>query len=182
MNVRFGMDFVFLPRQEYEYHELHYRYTSDEYYKTQANESEDGFSFSFIREKLPEALYHDSYDTLYQPYWQNCSAYAAVENGEILGYIELEREEWNARLRITNLLIKEGHRRKGIGKFLIKRAEEIALNEDFRLIVLETQTCNVIAIDFYLACSFRFAGTNIFFYSNDDIGEKEVMIEMVKLL
>lgn len=176
------MEFVFLPKEQYEYHELHYTYASDEYYKAQLVQNKEKFTFDFVRKKLDKTYNHDSYDTLYQPYFQDCSAYAAVENGEILGYIELDREEWNMRLRITNLLVNEEFRGKGIGKFLVSKAQEIALGEDFRLLVLETQTCNTPAIDFYLSCGFSFAGTNLYFYSNVDIEEDEVMIEMVKLL
>ena len=47
---------------------------------------------------------------------------------------------------------------------------------------LETQNINVPAIDFYLRMGFTFCGTNLFFYSNDDVGENEVMIEMAFLL
>ena len=176
------MDFVFLPREKYEYHELHYTYTSDQYYKVDVRNSKGNFGFSFERVNLDIPYSHDSYDTLYQPYFADCEAYAAVENGEILGYIEIDREHWNSRLRITNLLVDEKHRGQGIGRFLVNEVSKIARCEDFRLIVLETQTCNTPAVDFYLSMGFTFAGTNLFFYSNVDIEEKEVMIEMVKFL
>ena len=95
--------------------------------------------------------------------------------------LELAREEWNNRLVITQLLVYPEKRGMGVGKRLVELAVEIAQKEDFRLITLETQTCNIPAIEFYKKCGFEFAGTNLHFYSNDDISENEVMIEMAML-
>ena len=95
--------------------------------------------------------------------------------------LELAREEWNNRLVITQLLVYPEKRGMGVGKRLVELAVEIAQKEDFRLITLETQTCNIPAIEFYKKCGFEFAGTNLHFYSNDDISENEVMIEMAYL-
>ena len=173
-----------LPREKYEDYVLHYTYTSDSHYKAQLVEDENGFSFNFKKEKLPEILNRDCYDTLFQPYWNDVSAYGVFEDeesAEPIAVLELAREEWNNRLVITQLLVDENQRGNGIGKMLIDKTVEIAKEEDFRLITLETQTCNIPAIEFYKKCGFSFAGTNLHFYSNDDISENEVMIEMVML-
>ena len=103
------------------------------------------------------------------------------ESEKIAGYLEFSRENWNDRLRITNLLVLEEFRGHGIGSFLINKAKSVAESENRRIIVLETQSCNVPAIDFYLKHGFVFAGTNLYFYSNCDIAEDEVMIEMAYL-
>ncbi len=173
-----------LPREKYEDYVLHYTYTSDSHYKAQLVEDENGFSFNFKKEKLPEILNRDCYDTLFQPYWNDVSAYGVFEDEEStepIAVLELAREEWNNRLVITQLLVNEEQRGSGIGRLLIDKTVEIAKEEDFRLITLETQTCNIPAIEFYKKCGFSFAGTNLHFYSNDDISENEVMIEMVML-
>ena len=60
--------------------------------------------------------------------------------------------------------------------------KDFAVKEDYRVITLETQNTNVPAIDFYLKMGFTFSGTDLFFYSNDDIGENEVMLRMAFLL
>lgn len=173
-----------LPRESYEDYVLHYTYTSDSHYRAQLTENEQGFSFVFTKEKLPEVLERDCFDTLFQSYWSGVTAYGVFEteaDAEPAAVLELAREEWNNRLVITQLLVNEGQRGNGIGKMLIEKTVEIAKEEDFRLITLETQTCNVPAIEFYKKCGFKFAGTNLHFYSNDDISENEVMIEMVML-
>ena len=172
-----------LTKEEYDYHELHYIYRSSEHFVRQISQDKNAFSFSFTREALKTPYYHDSYDILFSDNWQDISAFGLVnnENDEIIAYLEISREEWNDRLRITNLLVKEEYRGKGFGSVLIEKAKNIAVSEDRRVIVLETQSCNVPAIDFYLRHGFVFAGTNLYFYSNVDIEEDEVMIEMVYL-
>ena len=130
-----------------------------------------------------EIMSNLEYDTLYDDSWKNCTAYGVFtnESEKIAGYLEVSRENWNDRLRITNLLVLEEFRGHGIGSFLINKAKSVAESENRRIIVLETQSCNVPAIDFYLKHGFVFAGTNLYFYSNCDIAEDEVMIEMAYL-
>lgn len=172
-----------LKKENYDYHELHYVYDSDEHYKVTVSDVGEGFSFDFVREKLNKPYHHDSYDVLFSESWENVSAFGIKddESNEIIAYLELSREEWNDRLHITNLLVKEDYRGKGFGKLLVDKAKEIAVSEDRRIITLETQSCNIPAIDFYKKQGFVFAGTNIYFYSNVDIDEDEVMIEMAYL-
>ncbi len=179
------MDFFLkkLTKSRYKYHELHYVYTSDAHYVLASESKKECFSFSFKREKLESVYHHDSFDTLFDDTWKHCEAYGVftADSGEPIAYLELAREEWNDRLRITNLLVKEEFRRRGIGAFLIGKAKEIALKEDRRIITLETQSCNIPAIDFYLHNGFVFSGTNLYFYSNIDAEYDEVMIEMAYL-
>lgn len=179
------MDFVIreLSQEEFDYHELHYTYSSNEHYVPSVKSEKDIFSCTFERKPLDKTYFHDSYDTLFQEYWQDVSAFGIKhpEKDEFIAYLEIAREEWNDRLRITNLLVAPEYRKNGIGTMLIEKAKEIARLEDRRVIVLETQSCNVPAIDFYLKNGFSFAGTNLYFYSNTDIEEDEVMIELVFL-
>ena len=176
------MNFLSLPREEYDYYELHYTYSSRECYRVQRTDNKETMSVSFRREALPEVFHRSCYDTLYQPYWHNCEAFGVKnDDGNLVAFLEIEREEWNNRLRITQLLVDEHKRGQGIGKFLIEKAKEMAECDDYRLIVLETQSCNIGAIDFYRSQGFTFAGTDLFFYSNNDISEDEVMLEMVYL-
>ena len=169
-----------LPKDKYKYHELHYVYESYEHYIPEIVSTKECFSCSFKRAELRDPYIHDSYDTLFEDYWQDCQAFGVIDNdtGEIIAYLEISREEWNDRLRITNLLVNEEYRHKKIGSMLIDKAKDIAKDEDRRIIVLETQSCNVPAIDFYLKHRFVFAGTNVYFYSNIDIEYDEVMIEL----
>ena len=50
------------------------------------------------------------------------------------------------------------------------------------MIVLETQTCNEKAINFYLRNGFSLIGFDLYSYTNSDPERKEVRIEMGKKL
>ena len=172
-----------LPRTEYEYFELHYTYTARENYVPRLSDEKEDFSVSFHREALPIPYHHESYDAMCSD-WKDSEAFGiSLREGEApVGYLEVWTEEWNGRLRICNLLIREGFRGRGLGQALIEHAKKLAAERGLRCVVLETQSCNVPAIDFYRKCGFRFAGTNLYFYSNEDIREDEVMMEMVFLI
>ncbi len=178
------MEIKELSRDEYDYYELHYTYTSDECYSCNVTSEKNNFSLNFSRYCLEKTYFHDSFDTLFQDTWQDPSAFGIFIPGykTPVAVLEIEREHWNSRLRITQVLVNEEFRGKGFGKMLIDKSKEIAREENFRMLLLETQSCNTKAIDFYISQGFSFCGSNIYFYSNDDISENEVMLEMAYLL
>lgn len=79
---------------------------------------------------------------------------------------------------MTQLLVLPESRGKGVGRFLVDFVKATAKERDYRVIVLETQNYNLPAIDFTMPRGFRFCGGNTFFYSNSDIEDDEVMLEM----
>lgn len=178
-----NVDIVSLDRQEYDYFPLHYHYVTGEYYKVLKTENDSSFGVSFERCAFENLREYDNTDTLFQEYWKNPRAFGVKGNdGKIIAFLEFDTEEWNNRLIITQLLVEESYRGKSIGTMLIDYVKDYATREDYRIITLETQNTNVPAIDFYKKAGFTFCGTNLFFYSNDDIGENEVLIEMAYLL
>jgi ribosomal protein S18 acetylase RimI-like enzyme len=60
----------------------------------------------------------------------------------------------------------------------MKHAIKLANEKGARMLVLETQTCNVAAIDFYLKFGFELIGFDAAAYSNQDIEKKEVRLEL----
>ena len=85
-------------------------------------------------------------------------------------------------LRITNLIVQDGFRRRGYGSLLMTKAREIARSQGRRALILETQSCNTAAISFYLSQGFSFMGFNACEYSNQDLEKHEVRLEMGLLL
>jgi ribosomal protein S18 acetylase RimI-like enzyme len=98
-------------------------------------------------------------------------------NGELVAVIETAQELWSNRLRITELWVKEKYRKQRIGHALIEMAKQQAIKERFRAIILETQSCNVNAIDFYLHEGFSLIGMDTCCYKNNDLQRKEVRLE-----
>ncbi len=177
------MEIKSLDRKEYDYFVLEYKYSTSEKYNVKSVHTKEKMSLEFVRQALPETLYFENTDTLFQEYWDEPEAYGLFDDdGNMCAVLEFAFEEWNNRMRLTQLLVYEPYRRCGFGKQLMDFAKSVAKNRDYRVIVIETQTNNVNAIDFYASQGFTFCGSNIFFYSNDDIGEEEVMLEMAYLL
>ena len=96
----------------------------------------------------------------------------------LLACIEVCPEEWSNRLMVTELWVSDELRHQGIGKRLMDKAKEIAVSQNRRAIILETQSCNTNAIDFYLHESFELIGFDTCCYTNNDIGRREVRINL----
>ncbi len=105
--------------------------------------------------------------------------YLAAEDartGKLVALLDVERERWRDTATVWNILIDRGYRRRGLGRELLDRAFEWARAQRLRGLVLETQTNNLAACRFYRAMGFKLCGLDDHFYSNDDIGVKEVAI------
>jgi GNAT superfamily N-acetyltransferase len=89
----------------------------------------------------------------------------------------INHEKYNNRIRVAQFLVLHGYRNMGIGKLLMKHAEDYA-----RAMILKTQSCNILAINFYLRYGFQFVGCDVMCYSNHDIENKEVRLELGKAI
>ncbi len=182
-----------LPKEQWEGTAIPMRYTTDEYYDFQIEKSGDNkvFQIKLLKREADPPISHypeeyDFPDKLYQPYWEKASAWGIVgekdSEMELLACIETCPEEWSNRLIVTELWVHEDLRRKGIAHRLMAIAKEQAKSENRRAIILETQSCNVGAISFYLKEGFEMIGFDSCCYSNSDIQRKEVRINMGFLL
>lgn len=70
------------------------------------------------------------------------------------------------------------YQKRGIGRALMEVAKEQARLERRRAVILETQSCNVNAIGFYLHEGFTLIGMDTCCYANNDLSRKEVRMEM----
>jgi ribosomal protein S18 acetylase RimI-like enzyme len=59
----------------------------------------------------------------------------------------------------------------------MNHAVKVAKERGARMLVLETQSCNVPAINFYLKFGFKLIGFDVAAYSNKDVERKEVRLE-----
>lgn len=172
------MQITALDKKKYKGFTLEFKYTTEHYYDIIIDPNEI-FSIKLIKKAYGKELHKGFTAELYQDYFENASAFSLTDNGQVLGYLEVDRELWNNRLRVTELLILDKYREKGYGSFLIKKAKEIAEDEGFREIILETQSCNSKAIEFYMKNGFKINGIDLTCYTKDDVDKKEVRLEMV---
>ena len=61
---------------------------------------------------------------------------------------------------------------------LLNYVKDIAMERKYRVVMLETQTSNVNAVDFYLHEGFTLIGFDSCCYTNDDLTRKEVRLNM----
>ena len=167
-----------LDRQAYAQHKLVFRYTTKSYYEVY-RAPDQIFSFQLVRQELEEEVEKEFEGILFAEYLEEPSVYGLSAGNQIVGFLEIARESWHNRLRITELLVETEFRGQGYGSKLIDKAKDIMRTEGYRELVLETQSCNTPAIDFYLKNGFIVNGLDLSCYSNEDIEKKEVRLEMV---
>ena len=170
-----------LPRAQYEGYELVFSYTCRAYYDVRMRATENIFSVELVR--TPCAPAHKEFtDKLFAPHWDDPRAFGLWDGPRLLAVMEVTPEKWNGRLRVTNLCVQEGFRRRGYGTLLMTKAKEIARAGRYRALILETQSCNCAAVSFYLSQGLTLMGFNACEYSNEDIAKHEVRLEMGCLL
>jgi len=174
------MKIIEMKQEEFKGLKVKFEYTTNAYYDCVLEDN--GFVVKFIK-KYFENDKEKSFDsTLFEDYFDKASCYGIFEGKKLLAFIEINRELWAKRVRITNIHVLNESRRKGYGSKLMSHIKEIAKNEKFRAIILETQSCNVKAIDFYMSEGFTLGGYDLSCYSNNDIEKKEVRMEFVYYL
>ncbi len=162
-------------------------YTTEEYFDLQMEKTDAGYEARFYKKKFAQPVSHgpeeyDFPDKLYQPHWEKAFAWGIVagqgEERELLACIETCPEEWSNRLIVTELWVHESLRRQGVGHRLMAIAKEQAVLEHRRAIILETQSCNTRAIQFYEKEGFKLIGFDSCCYSNHDQERKEIRMNM----
>ena len=178
-------EIVALPKEQWKGTPVPMVTSNDSYYDFEISPlDQDGCTVSIVRKPAEKEIVHtpeeyDFPDKLYQDYWEKAEAYGVVSSsGELLACIEVCPEEWSNRLMVTELWVSEGLRRKGVGKRLMDKAKEVAVSQNRRAIILETQSCNPKAIGFYLSQGFELIGFDTCCYTNNDIGRREVRINL----
>ena len=183
------MDFniQYLPKEEWKGTPLPMKYTTEEYFDLEIVENSNQFQVQMVKKKFDTPVTHipeeyDFPDSLYQNHWEKAEAFGIVseENNkkELLACIEICPEEWSNRLMITELWVSNKLQRQGIGTRLMNLAKEKAKEQGRRAIILETQSCNVVAISFYRSQGFKLIGFDSCCYTNKDVERHEVRFDL----
>ncbi len=175
-------DIIHLPKDKWKGTVIPIGYITEKYYDVAVNKTDKGFSIEIEKKDFTKPVTHtpeeyDFPDKLYEDHWENAYALGVLIDGELIAAIETDPELWTNRLRITELWVSEKYQKQGIGHSLIEMAKEQARRECRRAVILETQSCNVNAIDFYLHEGFSLIGMDTCCYKNNDLQRKEVRLE-----
>lgn len=178
------MKVVELDKQHWKDFKLRFKWSSDRFYKVDILKAEDGWKIELKLEKSDIPIIKDYEEPLWQQWMDEESdngtqIFGVQDDDKIVGWMTIGMESWNNRLRVHELLVLEQYRGMGLGKMLLDKAKQVARQKKCRAIVLETQTNNVSAIEFYIKQGFEFGGLDITAYHNDDVERNEVRIEMV---
>ena len=175
-------EIIHLEKEKWKGYILPVKYTTKQYYDVVVNKKENGFDINIEKKDFTEEITHrpeeyDFPDKLYEEHWENAYAWGVIDNEKLVAAIETDQEIWSNRLRITELWVAEDYQKQGIGHALIEIAKEQARRERRRAIILETQSCNVNAVDFYQHEGFTLIGFDSCCYKNNDLERKEVRLE-----
>lgn len=174
------MKIVELNRTEYQNYELDCRYQTKAYFDVTIKKKKD-IKITIKRKRLRKTD-KGFVSHLFESYVEKPQVYAIFDRKKVIAVIEGSIESWNNRYRIWNFMVEKKYRREGLGQALFKHIEGVAKNSGARALILEVQSCNDPAISFYLKQGLHFVGLNTMEYSNEDIQNKEVRLEMGKRL
>ncbi len=121
-------------------------------------------------------------ENLYSDIIMKRYSYGAYLDDELVGVVIVDPRRWNESLFIAEIEVSDKYRGEGIGKKLLEKVEEKAIQGGFRAIGLETQNTNVPAIRFFQNSGYEIAGIDTSLYSNMDLENEEVALFMRKHL
>jgi ribosomal protein S18 acetylase RimI-like enzyme len=169
---------VELSKTEANLRMLRSKYSTHEYYDVSVQHEPASWRIGLTRKTFEKELEKEYKGRLFEDHVEEPRVFVALLGNREVGWIELGYSKWNNRMRVWEFLVEDGFRRRGIGTLLMKKAVRIAKDKGARMLVLETQTNLVRAIDFYEALGFEFVGLDTAAYSNEDVDKKEVRLEL----
>lgn len=163
-----------LDAQEFKGKKYQFKYQTPGYYDLIA----DQYSFEFVYKEFECMQKRGFEDELLGDWLEQPVLYGAYKGEQLAGLIEGSMETWNNRFRISNILVFDEFRNQNIGSemmaFIFAKAKKMGA----RMVVLETQSCNIPAIRCYQKNGFKIIGFDTHAYSNRDIENREVRMEM----
>ncbi len=159
-----------------------YQYSSEKYYEVGVERKDDGWNICMTEKKFEVPFVKKTIEEIFEPYKEGSEFYVAELSGEEVAVMVIQKLEWNNTLLIHDLYVEERFKGEGIGKRFIVLAKKRARELGVRSIVLETQTSNFSAIQFYLSNGFEVVGLHTISYSNEDVQNKEVRMEMAYII
>lgn len=162
---------------EYKDYKLEYEYITKHFYHLSIKKKKD-IKVIIKKKRLRKKTEKKFTEFLFQNYIEEPRVFGVFDRKKLVGIIEGSIETWNNRYRVWNLLVDKKYRRNGYGKALLEHTIEVAKSMGVRAMVLETQSCNVPAIEFYMKQGFHFIGFDTMAYTNNDVENYEVRLEM----
>jgi ribosomal protein S18 acetylase RimI-like enzyme len=167
-------------RRTKDHRKLSYSYKTRSHYALTTKRTKRGWQFTLALTRLPRLVKKSCESELFSPFVlanEEPRAFAAKIGNREVGWMEIALRSFKDRARIWELLVLDEFQGQGIGTALMKKAEEVARQKGLRMIVLETQSCNVKAIRFYHSMGYELVGFGANTYSNRDIERGEIRLD-----
>ena len=156
-----------------------FEYESLGHYKVEIHKNQDGWTINLARKDFQQTFKKwDDTDKVIQPYKGDSEIYGAFIEGKEAGLIQFEYQTHNETVRVWDIDVWPKFQQQGVGTQLMNKCISRARELGARRIILEVQSSNLKAIDFYRKMGFDLIGLDASHYHNDDIARKEVRLEM----
>lgn len=181
----YNLDYSFETDRIYMFHA-----SSELLHPTSISELEsEGHSlvFELIETPVDPPLYKDyredelTLQTVQEHLQRADGGYVALVDNQVAGCVILHLESWRSLARVRDFIVGRQFRRYGIGSLLLNCAADWARHQSCRAILLETQSINYPAMQFYLHNGFEVWGISRNFYPPGPL-EHEAAIFLGKAL
>lgn len=156
---------------------LSYSYSTDQTYSLTKEDQPGTWTFHLTLQNLSTPVEKKSSSTLFDAYVENARCFKYLKEGKAVAHLQIGHQTWNNRMRVWDLLVESNFRGGGLGAEMIAFAKSKAISAGARMLVLETQSCNVPAINFYLKHGFELIGFELAHYTNEDVANQEFRLE-----
>ena len=96
-----------------------FQYETTHYFDIEATEKEEEWGLRFIKKSFEKAIQKQFESVLLEDFLEDPMLLGAFKQDKLVGFIELSHEQWNNRLRISNIFVEKPYRYQGIGKILM---------------------------------------------------------------
>jgi GNAT superfamily N-acetyltransferase len=152
---------------------LEHSYTSVFVWQMEMQSPEEGqIEVGFRQVRLPRAAkveYPRSVQALAEDWTKRSGLLVAIHADEIVGYVSLMLEIAPQTTWVTDLVVSQSMRRKGIGSALVLAGMSWGLEHESCRLILEMQPKNYPTICLAKKLGFEFSGYNDRYYPNHDI-------------
>lgn len=157
-------------------------FDTDSVYEVVKDESGDDITISLKLKKLKKSIrkewpHLESDIAMFEDIIKQGYSYAAYENGRLVGVVIAEKK--HNSMWITEIVVADFCRNKGIGSLLLGKLTEVVERESINCIELETQSINYPAVSFYRKKGFELHGFNMPVQSDID---NETILYMRKMI
>jgi GNAT superfamily N-acetyltransferase len=94
------------------------------------------------------------------------TAWVALDGERVVGFAAVEYEAWHVRLVLWHLYVQPQHRRGGVGRALLAKAEEHGRDVGARRVWVETSNVNVPGIAAYERLGYSLCGADVTLYDS----------------